>query len=91
MVSLQEQQAKESRLAYTYYMLYRDQDPAKRSLRALCEEAVAGKKRTLRQIGAWSSKYEWGHRVALWDAEIHREAQRRQLMERVLAFETYIE
>ena len=64
----------ESKLAFKYYELYRDQTSSCRSLRALCDVAVDGKKRSLRQIGAWSSQHDWGGRVAKWDAAVERAA-----------------
>ena len=62
----------ESKLAFKYYELYRDQTSSCRSLRALCDVEVDGKKRSLRQIGAWSSQHDWGGRVAKWDAAVER-------------------
>ena len=91
MVHQQERLLNESPLAYKYYLLYRDQEPSTRSLRSLCDIEVAGKKRTLRQIGAWSSQQDWTHRVAVWDAETEREAQLRKFTERVQALEHYID
>ena len=70
----QERLPDESKLAFKYYELYRDQTSASRSLRALCDVAVDGKKRSLRQIGAWSSQHDWGGRVAKWDAAVERSA-----------------
>ena len=64
----------ESKLAYKYFELYRDQTSSCRSLRVLCDVAVDGKNRSLRQIGAWSSQHDWGGRVAKWDAAVERAA-----------------
>ena len=64
----------ESKLAFKYYELYRDQTSSCRSLRSLCDVEVDGKKRSLRQIGAWSSQHDWGGRVAKWDAAVERAA-----------------
>ena len=64
----------ESKLAFKYYELYRDQTASCRSLRALCDVAVDGKKRSLRQIGAWSSQHDWGGRVAKWDTAVESAA-----------------
>ena len=59
----------ESALAFAYFELYRDAG-GQRSLRALCECEVNGKKRTLSQFGKWSSRYHWQTRVESYEAEI---------------------
>lgn len=59
----------ESALAFAYFELYRDAG-SQRSLRALCESEINGKKRTLSQIGKWSSRFHWQTRVEAFEAEI---------------------
>ena len=59
----------ESSLAFAYFELYRDAG-SQRSLRALCESEVNGKKRPLSQIGKWSSRFHWQTRVEAFEAEI---------------------
>ena len=44
----------ETALAYEYFKLYRDMLPEERSLRALCEREVNGKKRSERVFKRWS-------------------------------------
>ncbi|MDE0040992.1 MAG: hypothetical protein OXT74_03080 [Candidatus Poribacteria bacterium] len=63
----------ESSLAFAYFELYRDAG-SQRSLRALCECEVNGKKRTLSQFGKWSSRYHWQTRVEAYEAEIAHDA-----------------
>ena len=48
-----------------------------------------GKKRSISQLGRWSSDHNWQGRVAVYDAEVARAAYREQLAQRqseVLAF-----
>ena len=59
----------ESALAFAYFEIYRDAGN-QRSLRALCECEVNGKKRPLSQIGKWSSRFHWQTRVQAFEAEI---------------------
>lgn len=58
------QQANESEPAYAAFKVYRDAG-IKRSLRKAASEV--GKARTL--IERWSSRHQWGKRVATWDLE----------------------
>jgi hypothetical protein len=59
----------ETTLAFAYFEIYRDAGN-QRSLRALCECEVNGKKRPLSQIGKWSSRFHWQTRVQAFEAEI---------------------
>jgi hypothetical protein len=59
----------ETALAFAYFEIYRDAGN-QRSLRALCECEVNGKKRPLSQIGKWSSRFHWQTRVQAFEAEI---------------------
>ena len=59
----------ESALSFAYFEIYRDAGN-QRSLRALCECEVYGKKRPLSQIGKWSSRFHWQTRVQAFEAEI---------------------
>jgi len=58
------QQANESEPAFAAFKVYRDMGP-QRSLRKAASEV--GKARTL--IERWSSRHQWGKRVATWDLE----------------------
>ena len=59
----------ESNLAYTYFEMYRDAGP-ERNLRMLCDSEISGKKRSIAQIGRWSSQFHWQTRVEAYDAHI---------------------
>ncbi len=59
----------ETALAFTYFTLYRDAG-SDRTLRALCDEEIRGKKRSLAQIGRWSSQFHWTARAEAHDAHI---------------------
>ena len=58
----------ETTLAFSYFEIYRDAGSG-RTLRALCNREVRGKKRCLSQIGRWSSRFHWQARVEAFDAE----------------------
>ena len=66
----------ESDLAFAYFQLYRDQKAGERSLRALTDVVVNGKKRSLNVLGRWSSKYEWPKRMRDWDFERSKDVLR---------------
>ncbi len=59
----------ESALAYAYFQMYRDAGP-ERNLRNLCEIEISCKKRSIAQIGRWSSQFHWQTRVEANDAHI---------------------
>ena len=59
----------ESALAYAYFEMYRDAGP-ERNLRNLCEIEISGKKRSIAQIGRWSSQFHWQTRVEAYDAHV---------------------
>ena len=59
----------ESALAFTYFEMYRDAGP-ERNLRMLCDREISGKKRSVAQIGRWSSQFHWQTRVEAYDAHI---------------------
>ena len=59
----------ESALAYTYFEMYRDAGP-ERNLRMLCDSEIGGKKRSVAQIGRWSSQFHWQTRVEAYDAHV---------------------
>lgn len=74
-----EQRPDESAKAYAAFVAYMHLDPAKRSIKATGQKL--GKNRvTLEQ---WSVKYNWGDRVRAWDAEVYREALRKEQHEAV--------
>lgn len=78
----------ESPLAFRYFELYRDAGE-QRSLRALCDCEINGKKRPLSQIGKWSSRFHWQARVEAFAAEISHAAFQelaRQRSEEVTTF-----
>ena len=67
---------RESALAFTYFEMYRDAGND-RTLRELTNCEVGGKKRSLAQIGRWSSQFHWQTRVYAFEAEsAHTEFQR---------------
>ena len=59
----------ESALAYNYFEMYRDAGP-ERNLRMLCDSEIGGKKRSVAQIGRWSSQFHWQTRVEAYDAHV---------------------
>ena len=63
----------ESTLAFAYFEIYRDAGN-QRSLRALCDRDVKGKKRHLSQIGKWSSRFHWQTRVEAFEAQVAHDA-----------------
>ena len=81
----------ETALAYEYFKLYRDMPPEERSLRALCEREVNGKKRSISQMGRWSSEHNWQERVATYDADVERAAYQELLAQRQAEVEAFIE
>ena len=58
----------ESVLAFTYFELYRNAGND-RTLRELTDREVGGKKRSIAQIGRWSSQFHWQTRVYAFEAE----------------------
>ncbi len=58
----------ESALAFAYFEMYRDAG-VERTLRELSNREVRGKKRSLAQIGRWSSQFHWQTRVYAFEAE----------------------
>jgi hypothetical protein len=69
--------------AYRAFCIYRDEGPAKRSLRSTAALFYDGSSANLAQIGRWSKKYRWVQRVAAFDLEQDRIAQqqRREMAE----------
>ena len=82
---------KERELPYTYYQLYRDLPPDERSLRALEEQEVNGKKRSRSAIGKWSKKYNWQTRVAVHDAEAARAAHQERIQRQQAEIAAFID
>ena len=64
----------ESALAYEYFKLYCEMPAADRSLQALCDRVVTGKKRSVGVFKRWSAQHEWQSRVSAYDAELERAA-----------------
>ena len=81
----------ETTLAYAYYKLYRDMPSEERSLRALCEREVNGKKRSISLLGRWSSEHNWQERIAVYDAEVERAAYQEKLAQRQAEIEAFID
>lgn len=80
----------ESKLAYSYFEVYRDAGD-ERSLEALGNLEVGGKQRSVSMIKKWSSQYDWGERVAEFDAEAARLAADALLTRRASEIEAFIE
>ena len=80
----------ETPLAYEYFKLYRDMSPEERSLRDLCEREVNDKKRSISQLGRWSSEHKWQDRVVAYDAEVERAAYQELLTQKQAEVETFI-
>ena len=64
----------ESALAYEYFQIYCEMPAAARSLRALCDRVVTGKKRSEAVFKRWSVQHDWQSRVSAYDAEVERAA-----------------
>lgn len=82
---------KETPLAYQYFILYCEMQPAERSLRALCQREVNGKKRSVKVIGRWSSQHHWQSRTSSFDAYTQRQAAEALLQRRQTEIEDFIE
>ncbi len=67
-VKFDSQVPRESPLACRYFELYRDAR-GKRFLCSISGHTVDGKKRSLSQIGKWSSKFSWQERVEAFNAK----------------------
>lgn len=70
-----ERQPDEGPKPWAAFCVYRDLDPAARSLAKAA--AQCGKSKVL--IGRWSSKWRWVGRVRTWDSEIDRQKRAGQL------------
>ena len=80
----------ETELAYTYFEMYRDAGEG-RSLEVLSDQVVTGKKRSVSIIEKWSAKFDWGKRVAAFDAEVARWAAVALSERRASEIEAFIE
>lgn len=80
----------ETVLAYTYFEMYRDAGD-ERSLDALSGREVTGKKRSVSMIKKWSVQYDWGERVAEFDAAAARQAAEALFRRRASEIEAFIE
>ncbi|MDE0185943.1 MAG: hypothetical protein OXP71_10930 [Candidatus Poribacteria bacterium] len=80
----------ETVLAYTYFEMYRDAGD-ERSLDALSGQEVTGKRRSVSMIKKWSVQYDWGDRVAAFDASVARRAADALLRRRASEIEAFIE
>lgn len=80
----------ESKLAYRYFEVYRDAGDG-RSLESLGNLEVAGKQRSVSMIKKWSSQYDWGERVAAFDADVARRAADDLFRRRASEIEAFIE
>lgn len=81
----------ESALAFQYFELYRDTNPSDRSLRKLTQVEVNGKKRDLKTIGRWASRFQWQERVKPFDAENTRRAAEQVAARQQTEIEAFIE
>ncbi len=68
-------QPEEGPKPWAAFCVYRDMDPATRSLSRVAKEL--GKSTAL--IGRWSSRWRWVGRVRAWDSEIDRQRRAGQL------------
>ena len=80
----------ESALAYTYFEMYRDAGP-ERNLRMLCNSEIDGKKRSVAQIGRWSSQFHWQTRVEAYDAHVAHAAFAKLAQQRQDEITTFID
>lgn len=81
----------ESALAFQYFELYRDTNPSDRSLRKLTQVEVNGKKRDLKTIGRWASRFQWQERVKPFDAENTRRAAEQAAARQQAEIQAFIE
>lgn len=81
----------ETALAYKYYLLYCAMLPEERSLRALGEREVNGKKRSKAQFGKWSKKYNWQERVRTHDGLTEAAAYEALMIRRKKEIEYFVE
>jgi len=81
----------ESALAFQYFEVYRDTNPADRSLRKLTQVEINGKKRDLKTIGRWASQFQWQERVKAFDAENTRRAAEQVAARQQAEIEEFIE
>ena len=72
----------ESALAHEYFKIYRDMPSDQRSLRALCDYQVFGRKRSQSVFTRWSVKHNWQERVRIWDVQRSREALSEVIIQR---------
>ena len=79
----------ESALAFAYFEMYRDAG-VERTLRELSNREVLGKKRSLAQIGRWSSQFHWQTRVYAFEAENTHAAFQRLTEQRRQEITTFI-
>ncbi|MDE0301295.1 MAG: hypothetical protein OXN17_21915 [Candidatus Poribacteria bacterium] len=79
----------ESSIAFAYFEIYRDTG-TRRSLRALCDDEVDGKKRHLSQIGRWSTRYQWQTRVEAFDAKVAHDTHLKLTEQRRQEITTFI-
>ena len=79
----------ESDLTFEYFTAYRDMGPT-RTLRALEKIEIAGRTRGLRQIGKWSSEFEWQTRVEAFDVNVARAASIKTVENRANALQAFI-
>ena len=81
----------ETPLAFQYFELYRDTNPSDRSLRKLTQVEINGKKRDLKTIGRWASRFQWQERVKPFDAENTRRAAEQTAARQQAEIEAFIE
>ena len=80
----------ETALSFQYFEIYRDSSASERSLRKLTKMEINGKKRNLKTIGQWSSRFQWQKRSQAFDAENTRRAAQQVAVHRQAEIEAFI-
>ena len=80
----------ETALSFQYFEIYRNSSASERSLRKLTKMEINGKKRNLKTIGQWSSRFQWQKRSQAFDAENTRRAAQQVAVHRQAEIEAFI-
>lgn len=81
----------ETSLAWQYFQLYCEMPPAERSLQALCDRDVTGKKRSVAVFKRWSTQHNWQARAALFDFHTQQAAAEALFERRQAEISTFVE